>query len=94
MKKINSYKKWLIDDCIYHLVATTRKQHNLEEALTFALQFVPIKIVSKIRNNSKKIVEQDIADHDENKKITKKLLKEYHKKWDCFGNEIKCKKKK
>ena len=28
------------------------------------------------------------------KKQLAKLLKLYHKKWDCFGNLIKCKKKK
>ena len=28
-----------------------------------------------------------------NKQI-KKLLKAYHRKWDCFGNLLKCKKKK
>ena len=27
------------------------------------------------------------------KKQIAKLLKAYHKKWDCFGNLIKCKKK-
>jgi hypothetical protein len=28
------------------------------------------------------------------KKQLAKLLKAYHKKWDCFGSLIKCKKKK
>jgi hypothetical protein len=28
------------------------------------------------------------------KKEIAKLLKAYHKKWDCFGRLIKCKKKK
>jgi hypothetical protein len=28
------------------------------------------------------------------KKAIAKLLKAYHKKWDCFGKEIKCKKPK
>ncbi len=59
MKTINNYKKWLINDCIYHLVATKRKQHNLEKALEFALQFVPIKIVSQMRDNSEQLFERD-----------------------------------
>jgi hypothetical protein len=60
MKIISSHKRELIEHCIISVVACRRSKYQLEQALRFSLEYVPINVITKIKEEADAIISKEI----------------------------------